>query len=157
MWTSELISSNVQKIETALKSEHDGHRVLLGEIGAKGEDPDFARLFPNNVPAILVLSQGATEAYAADNYIFLQYGVSREPILDKGKFQYFKIAEAETDCLAYLRVGADGQVEAQGASIEKWLQIDFTRQRLGLAIITAKEGNNSMARFWAETFVFNKE
>lgn len=39
MWTREFdISQSAQKIETALKNEFGGHRVLLGEIGAKGED-----------------------------------------------------------------------------------------------------------------------
>lgn len=93
----------------------------------------------------------------ADPNTFSSYNISRETFMDGEGRKYFKISETIIDCLAFLRVNSEGQAQIQGETPDQWVTVDFTRQRLGLAVITAKEGNNSMARFWAKTFVFDKE
>ena len=123
-----------------LKEEHSSSSVLWGEIEGEGM----------NIPLVLVLSSGARAVYEVDNFTFSSYTIKPEE-------GHYIITETGVDSLAILRVGSHGQVEVQGGNVNEWLPIDSKKQRLGLAIITAKEGNNSMQRFWAKAFAFNKE
>lgn len=125
-----------------LKQEYAGVSVLWGEIGAEA-------MSYGNIPVVLVLSPGATAAYKADKFAFSGYNILPEE-------GHFIISETGTDSLAILRVVQD-QVEVKGKNINEWLPVNFKNQRLGLAIITAKEGKNSMARYWATAFVFNNQ
>ena len=68
------------------------------------------------------------------------------------------LTEARADTLAILRSAGEGKIQAQGEKIDEWLTVDLNQgQKLGLAVITAREGNNSCARFWATAFVFEGE
>lgn len=150
MWTEAFnLNAAAAKIEVALKEKWGGERVLLGDIPFEDED--------RSIPAVLVLSPGATVAHIAKNHLFSQYKLQRKPILDNEGYTSYFITETGVDALAILRINARRQGEFLGEKIGEWVQIDFHKQRLGLAIVTAQEANNSMARFWATAFVFDKE
>lgn len=136
--------------EVALKKEYAAQRVLRGEISVSS----FSILDQtgrDSIPAILALSPGAAAAYKADPFTFERYTV-----LENDGFIF--LSETGIDALAILRPAGEGKIEVQGKKANEWLTVDLNQgQKLGLAIITGNEGKNSMARFWAKAFVFNKE
>ena len=136
--------------EAAIKKEYAAQQVLQGEIPVESFSL-LDQMEGKSVPAVLVLSPGAAIVYNANPFTFGRY-----TILESDGF--ICLSETGIDALAILRPAGEGKIEVQGDKVDEWLTVDLSQgQRLGLAIITNEEGNNSRSRFWARAFVFDKE